>query len=62
MADAGLVRKDYEGRNLVCFLETAEVFETELPLTFPQVEQITDEILKAQLVHRKLNSLTYCLL
>lgn len=49
MTEAGLVRKDYEGRRLVCFLATEEVFETEVPLTFPQLEQISDRTLKEQL-------------
>ncbi len=47
MAAAGIVRKDYEGGQLVCFLETEDA--SSVPLTFPQVEQISDAVLKEQL-------------
>jgi hypothetical protein len=38
MVEAGEIRKEYEGRKLHCYLESAEVYETPVALFFPQIE------------------------
>jgi hypothetical protein len=55
MVEAGEIRKEYEGRKLHCYLESAEVYETPVALFFPQIENVQDNTLKENLVRATKN-------
>lgn len=49
MAEAGDIRKEIKDGRLHCYLESSEVYETPIALSFPQIEDVEDDILKGNL-------------